>query len=63
MSRTDAWAIRWSKLSVNKWLKDQVNLILDASLAYEMLAFFSDDVKEGSAAIKAKRSPEFPSAR
>src|SRR5579862_9669536 len=28
-------AIRWTKLSVNKWLKEQTNLILDASLAYE----------------------------
>src|SRR5207237_7007168 len=25
------WAIRWTKLSVNKWLKEQVNLVLDAS--------------------------------
>src|SRR5216683_3038067 len=23
------WAIRWSKLAVNKWLKQQANLIMD----------------------------------
>jgi enoyl-CoA hydratase len=56
------WAIRWTKRSLNLWLK-QAAPQFDASLAYEMLAFFSDDVKEGSAAIKAKRPPEFPSAR
>ncbi len=33
------WAIRWSKLAVNKWLKHQANLIMDASLAYEMMTF------------------------
>src|SRR5712692_10385989 len=31
------WAIRWSKLAVNKWLKQQANLIMDAGLAYEAL--------------------------
>src|SRR5579871_3352536 len=36
-------AIRWTKLSVNKWLKEQTNLILDASLAYEMVSFSSKD--------------------
>jgi enoyl-CoA hydratase len=31
------WAIRWSKLAVNKWLKRQANLIMDAGLAYEAM--------------------------
>ncbi len=53
------WAIRWSKLSVNKWLKDQVNLILDASLAYEMLTFHTDDHREAAQAFVDKRSPKF----
>ena len=56
------WAIRWTKRSLNLWLK-QAAPQFDASLAYEMLAFFSSDVKEGSAAIKEKRPPAFPSAR
>ena len=56
------WAIRWTKRSLNLWLK-QAAPQFDASLAYEMLAFFSSDVKEGSAAIKEKRAPDFPSAR
>ena len=37
--------------------------IFEASLAYEMLGFFSADVNEGAQAIKDKRAPEFPSAR
>ncbi len=53
------WAIRWSKLSVNKWLKDQVNLILDASLAYEMLTFHTDDHREAARAFVDKRPPKF----
>jgi enoyl-CoA hydratase/carnithine racemase len=53
------WAIRWSKLSVNKWLKDQVNLILDASLAYEMLTFTTEDHKEAARAFVEKRRPKY----
>ena len=53
------WAIRWSKLAVNKWLKDQVNLIMDASLAYEMLTFHTQDHKEAARAFVEKRQPKF----
>jgi enoyl-CoA hydratase len=53
------WAVRWSKLAVNKWLKDQVNLILDASLAYEMVTFTTEDHKEAARAFVEKRKPKF----
>ena len=53
------WAIRWSKLSVNKWLKDQLNLILDASLAYEMITFTTEDHKEAARSFVEKRKPKF----
>ena len=53
------WAIRWSKLSVNKWLKHQANLILDASLAYEMMTFKTEDHKEAVKAFVEKRKPNF----
>ena len=52
-------AIRWSKLSVNKWLKHQANLILDASLAYEMMTFKTEDHKEAVKAFVEKRKPNF----
>jgi len=55
------WAIRWTKRSLNLWLK-QAAPNFDASLAFEMLGFMGSDVKEGSAAIKEKRSPRYPSA-
>ncbi|MFZ0887626.1 MAG: enoyl-CoA hydratase-related protein [Candidatus Binataceae bacterium] len=53
------WAIRWSKLAVNKWLKEQTNLILDASLAYEMLSFNTDDHREAARAFVEKRKPVY----
>lgn len=55
-------AIRFTKLSVNKWLKDQVNLILDASLALEMLTFATDDHREAARAFVEKRKPQFKGA-
>jgi enoyl-CoA hydratase/carnithine racemase len=53
------WAIRWSKLSVNKWLKQQSNLIMDASLAYEMMSFNHPHQKEAVKAFIEKRKPNF----
>jgi enoyl-CoA hydratase len=53
------WAIRWTKLSVNKWLKQQVNLILDASIAYEMVTFHTEDHREAATAFAEKRKPKF----
>ena len=53
------WAIRWSKLAVNKWLKQQANLILDASLAYEMMTFKTEDHKEAVKAFVEKRKANF----
>jgi enoyl-CoA hydratase/carnithine racemase len=53
------YAIRWSKLAVNKWLKQQANLILDASLAYEMLTFTTEDHREAARAFVEKRKPNF----
>jgi len=53
------WAIRWSKLAVNKWLKEQANLIMDTGLAYEMMTFKTKDHKEAIKAFKEKRKPNF----
>ena len=56
------WAIRWSKLAVNKWLKQQTNLILDASLAYEMMTFNTEDHREAARAFVEKRQPHYHGA-
>jgi enoyl-CoA hydratase len=53
------WAIRYTKVSVNKWLSNQVNLILDASLGFEMLTFNTADHKEATRAWVEKRKPLF----
>ena len=50
-------AVRWTKLSVNKWIKHQLNLILDASIAYEMLSINSHDHHEATKAFIEKRRP------
>lgn len=53
------WAIRWSKLAVNKWLKEQANLIMDTGLAYEMMTMKTKDHKEAVKAFLEKRKPDF----
>lgn len=52
-------AVRWTKLSVNKWIKHQLNLVLDASIAYEMLSINSQDHHEAATAFIEKRKPVF----
>ena len=52
-------AVRWTKLAVNKWIKHQLNLILDASIAYEMLSINSRDHHEAAQAFIEKRKPVF----
>ena len=53
------WAIRWTKFSINKQLRAQMNMILDTSLALESLTFLSEDHKEAVAAFLEKRRPNF----
>ena len=55
-------AIRYTKRALNNWMR-MSQPAFDASLALEMLCFMGDDVKEGLAALKEKREPQFPSAR
>jgi enoyl-CoA hydratase len=56
-TRLPPLAVRWTKLSVNKWIKHQLNLILDASIAYEMLSINSNDHHEAAKAFIEKRRP------
>jgi enoyl-CoA hydratase len=53
------FAIRWSKLAVNKWLKEQANLIMDTGLAYEMMTFNTWHHQEAVKAFVEKRKPNF----
>jgi enoyl-CoA hydratase len=52
-------AIRYTKLAVNKLVKDAVNLVFDASTGFELVTFLSDDHREALAAIAERREPRF----
>ncbi|MCC7273660.1 MAG: enoyl-CoA hydratase/isomerase family protein [Alphaproteobacteria bacterium] len=52
-------AIRWTKYALNNWLR-QAGPIFDASLGLEFLGWSSPDVREGLAAHREKRKPNFP---
>jgi enoyl-CoA hydratase len=52
-------AVRYTKLAVNKLVKDALNVAFDASTALELVTFQSDDHREALAAIREKRPPQF----
>jgi enoyl-CoA hydratase len=52
-------AARWTKRTLNHWLRAAIPAF-DASVAYEMLSFLGDDVREGAQAIRERRPPRFP---
>jgi len=51
-------AIRWTKLSLNNWLR-QAGPTFDASAALEMLGFTGPEAREGLASHREKRKPKF----
>lgn len=59
LATSATWAVRWTKASVNKVLREQLNLILDASLAYESLSSSTADHQEATRAFMEKRPPNF----
>ena len=52
-------AIKYTKVSVNLALKALAHTILDASMAYEMLTFKTNDHREAVASFLEKRKPNF----
>lgn len=53
------WAVRWSKASVNKQVKAQVNSVLELSIAYESLTMLTHDYQAATTAFANKEKPEF----
>lgn len=51
-------AIRWTKYSLNNWLR-QAGPSFDTSLALEFMGFGGPDVQEGIASLRARRPPNF----
>jgi enoyl-CoA hydratase len=58
LARGSQTAISWTKRSLNHWLRAAYPAF-DASLALEFLGFRSPDAREGLAALREKRSPDF----
>ncbi len=52
-------AIRWTKFSLNKILRDHVNLALDSSMFLEAATMSSEDLEEAAKAFFEKRKPQF----
>ncbi len=52
-------AVRYTKLAVNKLVKDALNVAFDASTALELVTFKSEDHQEALAALREKRPPAF----
>jgi len=52
-------AVRYTKLTVNKLVKDALNVAFDTSTALELLTFRSEDHQEALAALREKRPPVF----
>lgn len=52
-------AIQYTKQSVNKLVKDALNVAFDTSTALEIVTFQSDDHKEALRALREKRKPVF----
>ncbi len=52
-------AVRYTKLVVNKLVKEALNVAFDTSTALELLTFHSEDHREALAALREKRPPVF----
>lgn len=52
-------AVRYTKLAVNKLVKDALNVSFDAATALELVTFRSEDHQEALAALREKRRPRF----
>jgi len=53
------WAVRFTKATINIAVRQQLNLYMDASLAYEALTMNTNDFGEGTRAFLERRNPKF----
>lgn len=61
LARGSQPAIRGTKQTLNGWIT-QAAPIFENSLRMEMMGFLGEDAKEGVAALREKRDPNFPSS-
>ncbi|HEY4947978.1 MAG TPA: enoyl-CoA hydratase/isomerase family protein [Acidimicrobiales bacterium] len=62
LARGSRTAVQWTKRVLNQWMITN-SPVFGESLALEMIGFLGPDAKEGVAAIRERRRPDFPSAR
>ena len=56
-------ALRYTKRSLNQWLRQAEHTAFDYSLSLEMLGFFGEDVQEGLDSVRERRDPKCPSVQ
>ncbi len=56
-------ALKYTKRSLNQWLRQAEHTAFDYSLSLEMLGFFGEDVQEGLNSVRERRDPQFPSVQ
>lgn len=59
LARGAPLAIRFTKMAVNKLIKDALNVAFDSAAGLELVTFLSDDHQEALRAIAEKRAPQF----
>ncbi len=59
MAKGAPMAIRWTKYTMNKLIRDQVNLVLDTGMFLEAATMGTDDLKEAAEAFLEKRPADF----
>ena len=52
-------AVRWTKMAINRIVWQNLNLVLEMSLAVEGLSFHTKDHVEAATAFMEKRPPKF----
>ncbi|MBT8137197.1 MAG: enoyl-CoA hydratase/isomerase family protein [Gammaproteobacteria bacterium] len=58
LAQASPGAVRWTKYALNNWLRS-AGPAFDASLALEFMGFRQPDIREGLAAARDKRKPDF----
>ena len=59
LAKGPSQAIRWTKQSLNQWLRMAAHTAFDYSAALEMLGFMGPDIQQGLAGLREKRPPDF----
>ena len=59
MAKGAPMAIRWTKYTMNKLIRDQVNLALDTGMFLEAATMGTEDLREAATAFIEKRPAEF----